>query len=77
MDGETELLGELRDVMAAVDAYYQQQLPTAGWQNVKDNSLDPSRQIVADQGKLSVIITISPDSAFPGKTAVLIIFSGS
>ena len=65
------------DSIAAVDAYYQQQLPTAGWQNVKDNSLDPSRQIVADQGKLSVIITISPDSAFPGKTAVLIIFSGS
>jgi hypothetical protein len=65
------------DSIAAVDSYYQQRLPAAGWQNVKDNSLDPSRQIVADQGKLNVIITISPDSAFPGKTAVLIIYSGS
>jgi hypothetical protein len=65
------------DSIAAVDAYYQQQLPAAGWQNVHDNALDPSRQILAAQGSLSLIITISPDSAQSGKTAVLIIYSGS
>ncbi|HEV2236340.1 MAG TPA: hypothetical protein VGR57_06720 [Ktedonobacterales bacterium] len=65
------------DSIAAVDAYYQQQLPAAGWQNVRDNTLDTSHQIVAGQGALNLIITISPDSAVPGKTAVLIIYSGS
>jgi hypothetical protein len=65
------------DPVSAVDAYYQQQLPGAGWQNVRENALDPSRQILAAQGNLSLIITISPDSAQTGKTAVLIIYSGS
>ena len=65
------------DSIAAVESYYLQQLPTAGWKDVKDNALDPSRQIVAAQGSANLVITISPDSAFPGKTAVLIIYSGS
>lgn len=65
------------DSIAAVDAYYLQQLPAAGWQNVHEESLDPSHQILAAQGATNLIITISPDSAVAGKTAVLIIYSGS
>jgi hypothetical protein len=65
------------DSIAAVDTYYLQQLPAAGWQNVRDQSLDPSHQILASQGAINLIITISPDSAIAGKTAVLIIYSGS
>ncbi|HEY7983613.1 MAG TPA: hypothetical protein VID73_05560 [Ktedonobacterales bacterium] len=65
------------DSISAVDTYYQQQLPAAGWQNVHDSALDTSHQILASQGAVNVIITISPDTAVAGKTAVLIIYSGS
>jgi hypothetical protein len=65
------------DSVAAVDSFYAAQLPTHGWQKVTDTSLDPSRQLLASQGATDLIITISPDSTNPGKTAVLIIYSGS
>ncbi len=78
VDGDKGVFGLCTaDTITSVDTYYQQQLPAAGWQNVRDTALDTSRQIVADHGTRNVVITISPDSAQAGMTAVLIIYSGS
>jgi hypothetical protein len=65
------------DSVDTVDSYYAAHLPPQGWQQVTNNMLQSSRQLTASQGKTNLIVTISPDTALPGKTEVLIIYSGS
>jgi hypothetical protein len=63
------------DPVSTIDSYYSAQLPAHGWQNVTDNTLASSRQLTAQQGKTSLIVTILPDTG--GKTNILVIYSGT
>lgn len=65
------------DTVSAVDSYYVSQLTAHGWQKLTNTTLQSSQQLTASQSNTNLIITISPDTALPGKTEVLIIYSGT
>lgn len=65
------------DSVSAIDGYYAAQLPTEGWQHITDDPLDNARQLTAQQGNTSLIVTILPDSGQTKKTNILIIYSGT
>jgi hypothetical protein len=65
------------DSVSTIDAYYAAQLPADGWQHVTNDPLDNARQLTAQQGSTSLIVTILPDTGQNAKTNILIIYSGT
>jgi hypothetical protein len=64
------------DSVDTIDAFYAAQLPASGWQNITNDPLAAARQLTGSQSNTNLIVTILPDTQ-PGKTDVLIIYSGA